>query len=242
MPFIDNIYLKTLSNSNVNVIIRLNSSCAECLCESILSNETNKSIVLNCLSNNTCQFFDNFPIRYKFESSNGSRLYFLQSQFPNASQCCMPNITELLNLLQNSVRFEMNLTFQPGAFGYDETNPSEIAVSGFNVGVLYWFDAVTMTQLRNFSINPSLFLTVYNNQTFVSTNGIPWIHIRDRLTNNYLANFTGSTLVSIRKFLFLDNGRTVVVSTQNNVSISFFDVNSPTSYTFQVIDKNSPNI
>jgi hypothetical protein len=146
----------------------------------------------------------------------------------------MPNITELLIRLQNATPTVMNLTFQGGAIGYDPANPNEAAVAGFDQPYLYWFNPVTMTFLRNYSIGDSLTLTVYNNQTFTATDGNPSIFIRDSQTNNYLANITYPTLGEIRKVIFLNNGQTAVVSTQNNLSLTFFNVNSPTNYTMQV--------
>jgi hypothetical protein len=38
----------------------------------------------------------------------------------------MPNITDLLNRLQNTTPIIMNITFQPAAFGYDEANTNEV--------------------------------------------------------------------------------------------------------------------
>ncbi len=234
VSFINNVFLQSSIYPNQTNTIRFNSSCEECLCQEFYSNNTNNNLALNCFSNGTCQYFQSFPLSYKIQSSSGSRLYFLQNQFPNASQCCMPNITELLIRLQNATPTVMNLTFQPGAMGYDEANPDEAAVAGYGASILYWFNPATMTFLRNSTIDISYSLAVYNNQTFTAFSNIPSIYIRDSQTNNRLANITYSSLGQVRKIIFINNGQTAVVPTQNNFTLTFFNVNSPTNYTIQV--------
>jgi hypothetical protein len=146
----------------------------------------------------------------------------------------MPNITELLIRLQNGTQTVMSLTFQAGPMGYDPTNAYEAAVAGFGQPYLYWFHPFTMAFLRNYSIDASYVFTVYNNQTYTAVNGINTIYVRDRQTNNRLVNITYSSLNSVRKIIFINNGQTAVVSTQSNQSLTLFNVNSPTSYTIQV--------
>jgi hypothetical protein len=136
--------------------------------------------------------------------------------------------------LQSATPTVMNLTFQAGPMGYDLANPSEAAVAGFGSAFICWFNPVTMTFLRNFSIDSSYTLAVYNNQTFTATNAISSIFIRDSQSNNRLGNITYSSLASVRKIIFINNGQTAVVSTQNNQSLTLFNVNSPTNYTIQV--------
>lgn len=234
IPFIDNVFLQSLPNANSGVTVRLNSSCAECLCERFNSTHNITDLALNCFSNRTCQFFPSFPVIYKIKSSNGSRLYFLQNQFPDPSQCCMPNITELLMRLTNTTPIVMNLSFQPAALGYDEANPSEAAVTGWSQPILYFFNPITMTYLRNFTINGSPSLTLYNNQTFTAAENTAIIYIRDSQTNALLATIDYASLSQVRKIVFLNNRTTAVISTQKNNSLTCFDVNSPTNYTFQV--------
>jgi hypothetical protein len=136
--------------------------------------------------------------------------------------------------LQNATPTIMNLTFQPGAMGYDQANPDEAAVAGYGASILYWFNPATMTFLRNSTIDISYSLAVYNNQTFTAFSNIPSIYIRDSQTNNRLANITYSSLGQVRKIIFINNGQTAVVPTQNNFTLTFFNVNSPTNYTIQV--------
>ncbi len=234
IPYILDVSLQPFTNTISNTTVRLNSSCQECLCENFISNNSKNYVALNCFLNRTCQFFQSFPLSYTLKSSPGTQLYFLQNQYPNPSQCCMPNITELINRLQNAVPITMNLTFQPSGFGYDEAIPTEAVVIGYNPGILYWFNPLTTMFIRNESINTSLTITSYNNQTFTAIDGVPTIYIRDKQTNNYLASVTYQILSKIRKLIFINDGQTAVAPTQSNNSVTFLNVNSPINYTLQV--------
>lgn len=231
IPLIRHAFLEPSINSNLNIIIRLNSSCEECLCQSLYSSDY---LLLNCLQNRTCQLFPSFPLSYKIKSSNGSRVYFLRNQFPNASQCCMPNITELLIRLRNNTPTTINLGFQPGAFGYDKAKPFEAAVAGFGAPILYWFNPITTTSLRNFTIPNSYSLTVYKNQTLTAVPGIPLINIRDSQTNNYLGNISYRSLDQVRKLAFINHDQTLIVPTQNYFSLTVFNINTANHFAVQV--------
>lgn len=232
VPFIQNSFLQPAINSSLNVTVRSNISCDECLCQELFSNNY---LLLNCLQNRTCQFFPIFPLTYRIKSSNGSRVYFLQNQFPNASQCCMPNITELLIRLKTNTPTTINLAFQPGSFGYDKAKPFEAAVAGFGAPFLYWFNPITTASLRIFSIPAGSYsLTVYKNQTFTAISGTPLINIRDSQTNNYLGNINYTSLNQVRKLVFINNDQTLVVPTQSYYSLTIFKINSSNNYIFQV--------
>ncbi|UJR38400.1 hypothetical protein I4U23_031069 [Adineta vaga] len=232
-PYIQDVYLQSTRTSNPNVTTYFNSTCQDCLCEEFITYNRMNFIALNCLSNETCQFFSNFPSSYQLTSSNGSRLYFLQSILPNDSSCCMPNITELLSRLKNTIAITIDLTFQPGGLNYDPNIPSEVAVVGWGSSPLFWFDPQNMTTIRSVTNNVMLTITSYNNHTFTAVNGIPTIHIRDRQTNTYLGNISYPTLTQIRKIIFINDRKTMIVSTQDNRSLTLFNVHSLTNYTFQ---------
>jgi hypothetical protein len=89
------LFFTPLSKSNSTAII--NGTCAQCLCMS-----SSPYLILNCFPNNTCQFFYNFSRTYKIQQIIDACLYFLQTIFPNASQCCMPDIDYLLNKLKTA--------------------------------------------------------------------------------------------------------------------------------------------
>ncbi len=118
VPFIQDVFLKPLSDTSSNISMYFNKTCSQCLCD---LNTSNNNIALNCFTNNTCQFFQTYSVRYNLQEYSGAKLYFLQSIFPNSSKCCMPNITELLIRLKNATPIIANLSFMPSAFGYDVT-------------------------------------------------------------------------------------------------------------------------
>jgi hypothetical protein len=231
ISFVQDVFLQALSSSQPNVTLRLNSSCQQCLCDIVLSTE---NVALNCFPNSTCQFFRDFPLSYKLKASVGMKLYFLRNKYPNASQCCMPNITELINRLKATTPTVVNLAFQPSAFGYDENQASEAVVIGWNPGSLYWFNPLNMIHLRNSSIDSGLTIGLFNNLTLTATNSVPNIRVRDSQTNSLLATISHSSFTQVRKFVFINDGRTMIVPTQNNFSLTFVDVYLPSNYSIQV--------
>jgi hypothetical protein len=179
IPLIRDVYLKALSANDTNTIVRSNTTCDACLCEAFNTSLSTAYVALNCFNNqDMCEFFQNFPPSYKVKSSVGSQLYFLQNTYPAPSQCCVPNITDLLTRLTNATSQIMNLPFQPASFGYDELNPNEAVVSAWSGNPLYWFDPSTMIYLRNTSLVTGLTIALYNNQTFTSVTASRSIHVR----------------------------------------------------------------
>jgi hypothetical protein len=233
IPFIQNVFLYSVLNTNVSVSI--NKTCQECLCEIFNPKNNTKYVALNCFINETCQFYQDFPLSYKLNPSDGAQLYFVQNIFPNASQCCMPNITEVMIRLKNTLPTMINLTFQPSALGYDESKPNELAVIGYSTGYLYWFNPINMTFIRNSSLNASLTIALQNNSMYTAHNGVPIIYVRDSETNNLLTYINYSSLTQIRKIIFMNNSQSMIISTQNSQSLTVFDIYSSTNYTIQVI-------
>jgi hypothetical protein len=235
IPSIQNIFLKPLSGMNFTNSMYLNKTCSQCLCDFLNLINNTVYIALNCFTNNTCQFFQTFPVIYKLEAFSGAKLYFLQSIFPNSSKCCMPNITDLLNLLQNATPIIANLSFMPSAFGYDENIPNEIAIVGRLGAYVYWFDAFNLTFLRSHWIqNTSLSVALRNNSIYTAVDQVSGINVYNTQTNNLTVNINNSILFSLRKYIFINNDQNMVVTAQTNKSLVIFNINSPTNYTFQV--------
>ena len=225
------VFLQAFSPIPANITLRLNSSCEQCLCETLSSAE---NVALNCFPNNTCQFFREFPLSYKLKAALGAKLYFLRNEFPNASQCCMPNITELINRLKTTTPTLINLAFQPSAFGYDENQPSEAVVIGVGPGACYWFNPQNMMFLRSGSFDYGLTIGLHNNLTFTASDGVATVRVSDSQTSSLLVNISHSSLIEVRKFVFVNDGRTMIVPTQSNFSVTFIDVQSSTNYSIQV--------
>ena len=152
ISYIQNVTLKPLNDNNLNTIHHVNGTCQQCLCDFFSSVNNVSYLALNCFPNNTCEFYTVYPQTYKLLSAPGTQLYFLQNIHPNTSSCCMPDITELINRLKNATPTMVNLTFEPAALAYDEMNPNEVAMIGRHSVWIYWFNAFTLTLLRNISI------------------------------------------------------------------------------------------
>ena len=234
LPFIRNVFLRPGEARDANGTVMFNGTCDECMCKVFNDDTTAHSVALNCFSNQTCQVFLNFPLSYKLQDSVGARVYFLQGVFPSPSQCCMPNITELINRLKNTTPVVVPLSFAPGAFGYDETEPSEAVVMGLNSGDLYWFNPIDMTSLRNQTSDFREKIALHNHSIFTGNDGDPTIHVLDESNLAPVANITYPSLNQTRKFIFLNNGQTIAVTTQCNHSVTFINVQSSTQYTVQV--------
>jgi hypothetical protein len=152
------------------------------------------------------------------------------------STCCQPNFTEILIRLQTVIPETINLTFSPGAFGYEENQPDEAMVIGMGTGDLYWFDPFNLTFIRSGSVWTALSIVLYNGSLFTSIGSIPTIYVLDSQTMTSITNITYPNLSETRKYMFLNDGKTMIATTQNNMSLSVFNVTSPTDYNFQVND------
>ena len=234
IPYIQDFLLLPTGTGNGNNATTFNKTCDECLCQAFGANASTEYLALNCFANQTCQLFTSFPISYKMQDSVGAQLYFLQGSFPSPSQGCMPNITELIDRLKNATPIVVPLSFTPSTFGYDEANPNEAVVIAGYAGDLYWFNPIDMSFLRSQTISFRETIAIHNNTILTGIDGDPNVHVLDKQTLAPLANITYPSLIQVRKFLFLNNGQTIVVPTQSNHSITFINVQSTTQCIVQV--------
>ena len=236
MSLIRDAYLKPIGIfDNSTIRYRFNRTCQRCLCEALNSSSSMNYMAVNCfVTTSVCQFFQSYPASYKIASTSGSQLYFLHNTFPSASQCCMPNITDLLNRLMMTITTPLSLTFQPAAFGYDEQNPTDAIVSGWSSDTIAWFNPLTMILSRSTSLPNGLTVTLYNNQLLTSTSSSRSIFVSDESTLTLLVNVSYSSLNQVRKIIFLNNGQTMAIPTQDNSTVTLFNINSPSNYTLQV--------
>ena len=120
LPYIRDVVLKPIGMQYNNQSQTINGTCAQCLCDVFGDDNSTNNVAQNCFPNDTCQVFPTFPPSYKLQSLATAQLYFLRGVFPNASQCCMPNVTELVNRLMNTIPTVVQLSYTLGAIGYDE--------------------------------------------------------------------------------------------------------------------------
>jgi hypothetical protein len=126
------------------------------------------------------------------------------------------------------------LPFSPGALGYDKNQPNEAVVIGWSVGNLKWFNPTNLSITRHSFVWTSLSIVLYNGSLFTSQNNVPTIYVLNSQTMNQVTNITHSSLFATRKYIFLNDGNTMIATAQQNWSLTVFNVTSSTDYIFQV--------
>lgn len=183
------VILQPLNIYDLITTIHYNVTCEQCLCDLYNLGHISSYLAVNCFPNNTCQFFANYSQTYKLPGLSGARLYFLQSLLPNPSTCCMPNITQVIDRLENVTPLVLNLSFEPSAMSYDDNNPDEMAFIGRHGGWVYWIDPTTLTPIRNTSmVNASLSLTVRNDRIYTAMDGVVGLNVHHRLNGTFIAS------------------------------------------------------
>ena len=234
LPYVQDVFLQPGRNEEISTTTLFNITCEDCLCEAFNVQSGTPHAALNCFADQTCQLFPTFPASYKLQPSPTTRLYLLNGILPGSSRCCMPNITKLINQLKNATPIVIPLPFPATGFGYDENQPNEAAVITLYSGNVYWFNPINMTILRNQTTTFSVTIASYNHSLFTGHEYDPTVYISDEQTLVQSANITYPSLNQVRKFLFLNNGQTIIVPTQSNFSVTILDAQSPTQYTVQV--------
>ena len=239
LPYIQDVALQPIGTRYVNKTTTINGTCDECKCKIFGGNSSANNVALNCFPNNTCQLFLTFPVSYKLQYSATARLYFLRGIFPNASRCCMPNITELVNRLKHTTPTVVQLSYTLGAIGYDDTRPDRAVVIGWDTGDLYWFNPWNMSTVKNQTINGHRSIALQNNSIFTAIDYNATVTVFVDPTLASVANITYPSLQRVRKFLFMNNSRTIIATTQDDQSVTFIDVVSPTQFTVRVSCMNA---
>lgn len=229
IPSIQNIILRPIGFTRPNITVLVNTTRKQCLCE--LLNNNNNYQALNFYNNGSCEFFQTFPSLYRLKEFVDARFYFLPNITLSSKMCCVPNITELLIRLQNVTPNVIYLPFQPSAFGYAD---NEAAVIGFNQGTIHWFDPISFIPLRNASIWTTLSLALYRDLVFTSQGGTSAIYVLNEQVNQQIINITHSSLSQTRKYIFLNNGQTMIATAQSANALAVFNNNGGANYTFQV--------
>jgi hypothetical protein len=175
---------------------------------------------INCYPNKTCQLFPKFPVSYRIEPTPGGRLYFPQQSFPNASQCCMPNITYLLNRLKMAPIISAVVSYPRDAVIDEHGYLVTVEIYGNN---LDRFDANNLTQIDNLTLPDQEPLTVTDFQgTYYVATSIGTIIVINSDNLTVIARI--STQISgIRGIIFLNNGQTMVVSSVPENSVIFLN-------------------
>ncbi|CAF0877808.1 unnamed protein product [Adineta steineri] len=226
IPYINNTII--ISRIPLNTTLIINVTYDRCLCLSSLSYPA-----FNWFPNGTCQLFSVFPITYRIQITTGARLYFPQKTYPNASQCCMPDINYLLNRLKQATIILANIT-----------TPREIIIDdhGYLVTVemspnfLHRFDPKNLTTITRIAIPNEYEMSIGYNQGayFIAPNNENFIPIINSQNLTIINNITMTGVSGPRGIMFLNNGSTMVVTSNSNNSLVFYNRTSlaPIMYKF----------
>ena len=210
-----------------NFTIVANQSVDQCLCLSLPS-----FVAFNWFPNHTCQLFRAFPVTYKIQSMAQAQLYFPQRVFPNASQCCMPDLVYLLNRLRNALWRSGNVT-APRNLILD--NNGYVVTVGGSISTLSRFDARNLSLISKTTVSGSYPMAIgfTNNAYFIGFSSDPIVVI-DRRDLTVLNTISSSHVREVRGIIFLNQGRTMAVSNYVDQTMVFFNRTgrSPSNYTF----------
>ncbi|CAF2214298.1 unnamed protein product [Rotaria magnacalcarata] len=226
IPFIDNAILVPVSISTSTVIQNL--TCDQCLC-----NATSSKLALNCFPNDTCQMFTNVPRTYTIETVANGRLYFPQQILPNASQCCMPDLDEVLSKLQNATPIYVSMN-SPRCLAFD--NQGYVASIDSTAKHLKVFDATNLTlmlQSSNLSTSTLTNMAYYDGNYYVGTSANT-ILIINASNLTIINTINSANLSGPRDMTFMNNGSIMIAASTNNNKLLIFNRTSvaPLSYSF----------
>ena len=227
---IDNTSLIPITPTNFTTL--LNADCHQCICAAL----ANHSAALNCFGNDTCQLFANIPLRYRFQPVAQAKLYFPTGSLPNASQCCMPDLNVLLAKLNNATKISVS---QPG--------PQCLVVDdhGYLVTIKDWGPNMTRFIPQNLTVvdrkgvsqSNSKTIAFYGNAYYIGTES-NIIEVVDSTSLSTVKVITDSRIGHARDIIFLRDGQTMVVASNNNQKLVFFNRSSSSSvnytYSYQV--------
>ena len=226
IPFLPNVTFVPKYNSTSVTLI--NRSCDQCLCE------VNSYSILNCFPNNTCQLFVDAPLTYTLKPINNALVYFPRQLLPDASRCCMPNTTDLLNRLSNatptygSVNSPRCLVMDN--HGYLVT----VSPTGKSIVRLYPTNLTQIdeTPLSLLGADP-MALAYHNGAYYVGFD----YHIMVVHSSNMtiLHTIAVSELQGTRDIMFLNDGQQMIVTATYSNRLVFFNRSSPTSHNYDFI-------
>ncbi|CAF3062652.1 unnamed protein product [Rotaria socialis] len=201
-------------------------------------------LLLIVFPNNTCQFFNTFPLIYKIQLTLQAHLYFLQGFFPNTSQSCFSDTSCLLNRFNAS-----NKIYTP----VSDSRSLFIDNHGFLVTV----SENTLTPARLYAGNLSLVsnplcepfkdvpygVAFYNETYYVEFSNYILAIGSNNLT--ILQNITASYLNGARYMIFSSNGELMIATSMSNSYLLFFNQtgNRSSNYSFiksQLVNYSHP--
>ena len=215
IPYIDRVIL--LPKSEVKTSTLVNVMFEQCFCSDL----RNISKAINFFKDNqTCQFFFDFPRRYRIQERSEARLYFPQGTFPEPSECCMPDFNELLAKLNNATMRTVNVS-RPRCLAID--NHGYLVTIEEKSGNLKRFHLHNLT-LHNTSkfTNNTESITYHQQAYYIGINSSPILTV-DSNNLSIVNNLTLTDINNPRDLIFLRHGQIMVVASTNDRKLMFFN-------------------
>ena len=224
LPFLPNTIL--VPKFNVTSVTLTDRSCDQCLCEANSSHS-----ILNCFPNNTCQFFVDFPRTYALQPTPNALLYFPRQILPNVSQCCMPNISSLLD----------HLTTTPPTYA-DVPAPLCLLIdsNGYLVTVSLTNRSIFRFHPKNLTRIDQPASPLFSDEpiTLAHHNGAYYVGFDSYILAVHSSNMTilhtisTTELNGTRDMIFLNDGQQMIVASTFNNRLLFFNRSGLTSYDY----------
>ena len=149
-----------------------------------------------------------------------ARLYFPRGILPNESECCMPDLNQLLARLANATRISVNVP-KPRCIAIDEQGYL-VAVQQ-DTSILLRFHSTNLSSVDQKTFPGSSFMSIaYHQKTYYIGRKDNTILIvsSENLTE---INKINSTANAPRDIIFLRDGQTLVMTSSTNKNLLFFD-------------------
>ena len=232
IPSINNVSL--VSVYPINTTQMTNVTCRECLC----SNSAINALAINCFEfNQSCTFFTSFPRTYQIKSTAQARLYFPQQILPPSTQCCSPNLTDLIGKLTNASVRSVN-TSKPRCLIVDNNNYLVTVEDRGNL--LSRFHLINLTQVDQTNISGATFMSItYHQEAYFIGRNDDSVLVLNSNNLSILTTITSSNIRGIRDMIFLQNGAMLVLTSPDNNNILFFNRSSNSSYNYSYMYNRS---
>ena len=225
VPVIYNTTLMSLSQANRTTLS--NNTIQNCFCSSLSFD----AIAFNYFSTNqTCELFFDYPQKYRIVVSPLNHVYFPKGIFPNVSECCMSNWTELASKLTQATTISTNIT-KPRCLVIDNHDYLVTVQDDGNLLSRFYKDNLTLVdtqtvagaKFRNIAYFDGAYYTTLANHTIV---------VIDSVTLSTIDTISRSDLSGSRDIIFLQNGAVMVLASADNKRLVFFNRTGPSKASY----------
>ena len=225
VPSVTNVSL--VSVYPVNTTRMINVTCNACLCSALAS----YSFVINCFEfNQSCIFFASFPRTYQMQVIAQTRLYFPQRIFPPPSQCCAPNLTDLINKLTNASVKSVNVS-QPRCLVVDNNNYLVTVPDHGNLLSRFRLSDLSIVDQTNISGATLMSITYQQGAYYLGRNDDS-VLVLNSSSLLILNTITSPAIRGIRDIIFLQDGQMFVLTSPDNSKLHFFNRSSSSPFNY----------